>query len=607
MLLRFPALLAAALLPLACMGQINGTPPEGGGAPGMGGAGPGGGGTPPGPGGPGNPGPGNPGPGNPGTGGTPGAGGPPVGTGPTGPMTTLPPSAAVPAGDCKDESPGPRRLRLLTRAEYAASVADILSIPRPSVDNLPVESVVDGFDNNAGASVVTNRHLDEYLATGERLATLALTMSRAKLVTCQPTSAGCDRTFVTNFGRRAFRRPLTDQEITRYVALMEPGLTGNSFDKGVELVVKAMLSSPLFLYRSEVGERAADGSYRLTGYELATALSYFFWGTTPDDMLLEAARTGALDSAAGFDAQSRRLLMDPRSRPGVAAFFRQWLATDGFQFTNKDQAIYPRFNDQVRNAMIAEQNAFVNHVVFDANGTYKDLFTADYIFSNAVLSAFYGMPAAPAGDPRKTPAVVAGAERTRGGLLTLGTVLGMHAHSNESSPVRRGVFVRQRLLCQMLPQPPENVDTTPPGLDASLTTRERFAKHSSEPVCRACHAFIDPLGYGFERYDGVAAYRATEGGKPVDASGELPGLETMNSGSMTRFNGPIELGTIVAGSVNAQACMARQLFRYARGGENGDKDACAIKRLQGLFAGGGLNLKQLLLEVVRQKSFVVRM
>jgi hypothetical protein len=543
-----------------------------------------------------------------GQGGAGGAGGKPSMTGGAGGTMMEPPPEAPPSTsaipDCQgDEVPGPRRLRLLTRAEYANSTADLLGIPTPVVDNLPVESIVDGFDNNAAASAVTSRHIDEYLSTGERLATDALAQNKANLLPCDATTAGCDRQFVTGFGQRAFRRPLTDAETTRYLTLFATQVTGGSFDKGMELVMRAMLSSPNFLYRSEIGEKAADGSFKLTGYEVATALSYFFWDSTPDDTLLQVAGTGALDQVAGVETQAKRLLADPRSHASVANFFRQWLDTAGFQFTNKDQAVYPTFSDPVRNAMIAEQDAFVNDVLFgSATGTFGNLFDADYVFVNDVLSQFYGLPAVAGPAMRKVPA---GANRTRGGALTLGTVVGMHAHSNESSPVKRGVFVRTRLLCQTLAPPPQNLNIMPPGLDATLTTRERFAKHSSEPLCASCHGLIDDVGFGFERYDGVGAYRDQEGGKPIDASGIVRGMEDLNATTSTRFDGPIALGQLLAKSPNAQACLARQVFRFARGGES-QSDACAIRKLQTAFSKNGFNLQRLLLDVVEQKSFLTR-
>jgi hypothetical protein len=520
------------------------------------------------------------------------------------PPAVAPPTTGAVAACQTEELPGPRRLRLLTRAEYASAVTDLLFIPRPAVDNLPVESVVDGFDNNAGAAVVTNRHLDEFLSTSERLSVQAMGASKGRLAPCAP-AAGCDRTFVQSFGQRAFRRPLTPEEVTRYLGLFAPANTGGSFDKGMELVIRAMLSSPYFLYRSEMGERAGDGTYRLSPYEIATALSFFLWGTTPDDQLLEAARSGALARPDGFEAAARRLIDDPRSRPGVVTFFRQWLGTDGFLFTNKDAAIYPTFDDAVRRAMVEEQDAFVNHVVFSGTGKLDELYNADYTFASQPLARFYGLGGGGA-TPTRIPGRTTPQTGLRGGLLLLGSVLGMHAHANESSPVRRGVFVRSRLLCQTLPAPPENLNIQPPGLDPTLTTRKRFARHSSEDLCKACHKFIDPVGFGFERYDGVGAFRTLEAGEPIDESGEVVGLEDLEAQGAVPFSGPAELSRILAASPNAQACFARQMFRYARGGEDGGRDSCAIRRLQTVFVESGLDVKRLLLEVVRQKSFLIR-
>ncbi len=532
---------------------------------------------------------------------TPPGGNPPPGMTDPGPVGAPPTSSAIPA--CQgEETPGPRRLRLLTRLEYANSVVDLLGIPLPSTDNLPVETVVDGFDNNAKAAAITSRHVDEYLATAERVSVEGIKVSRWKLATC-PAGPGCDKTFITTFGQKVFRRPLATDEIERYSKLFDPAVTGGVFEKGMELVVRAMFSSPNFLYRTEMGEKQADGTFKLTGYELASALSFFLWNSTPDDQLLAAAKAGALDTPAGLEMHATRLINDRRSRPAVATFFRQWLGTDGLLFTNKDANIYPAFTEAVRKGMLEEQDAFVNHVVFEGTGKYPELHTANYVFVNPTLAQFYGL--APAGGAtQKTMLPAAGA--SRGGLLALGAVMGMHAHSNESSPVRRGLFIRSRMLCQTLPLPPADVDTTPPGLDPSLTTRARFDRHSSDPKCQGCHKLIDPVGYGFERYDGIGAYREKEGTHDVDASGYVLGLEELGNDVKTPFAGPIELGKILAGSPNAQACFARQLFRYARGGENGSADGCAISKLQAVFKESGFDMRRLLLEVVRGKSFLTR-
>ena len=531
--------------------------------------------------------------------GDPGVGGP---GDPQQPPAAAPPTTrAVPTCD-GPELPGPRRLRLLTRVEYANTVADLLGLEVAVVDNLPVESVVDGFKNNALAQAVTSRHVDEYLSAAERLAQTAVMQKRWQLATC-PGGEACGRTFIGELGRRAFRRPLEPSEVDRYAGLFRDELTGGKFETGMELVIRAMLSSPHFIYRSEMGEKAGE-TYRLSPYEIATALSYLFWATTPDTALLDAAASGALDTPEGIAQAARRLLDSPRSHAAVAEFFRQWLGTDDFLFTNKDAAVYPSFDNAVREAMVAEQDAFVKAVLWEGTGTIAELLTAGYVVANDALLRFYGLPAGAGATLQK--ATVDRNAQHRGGLLTLGTVLGIHAHPNESSPVRRGVFVRTRLLCQSLPSPPQNLDVTPPGLDPTLTTRARFARHTEEDVCAGCHRHIDGIGFGFERYDGVGAYREQEAGMPIDASGEILGLEDLNDPATLPFEGPIALGNILAQSPNAQACFARQMFRYARGGENGTRDSCAIAKLQKAFIEGGLDIRQLMIDLVTQESFRTR-
>jgi hypothetical protein len=181
-----------------------------------------------------------------------------------------------------------------------------------------------------------------------------------------------------------------------------------------------------------------------------------------------------------------------------------------------------------------------------------------------------------------------------------------HAHSNESSPIRRGLFVRDRILCQELPPPPANLDTTPPGLDFSLTTRERFAQHTADAACASCHRFIDGVGFGLEGFDGVGAFRTTENGKPLDTSGSLVGLESLSGGDVHEFDGPRELSSLLAESESAQACVARQYYRFARGYKEEAGSDCSVNKLGDDFKAGGLKLSDLLVAPVRLKDFLVR-
>lgn len=502
---------------------------------------------------------------------------------------------------CEAGTPGPRALRLLTRREYAATVADLLGVEPPDVEGIPIEPRVDGYDNDADASVVTARHVDAYMQLAERVADEAVELSGATLAGCMPADPECPRLLVESLGRRALRRPLTGEEIDLYVDLFDPEATEGDFYQGMRLVIRSLLMNPELLYRVELGEPLGDGLYRLTPYETASALSYGLWGTMPDDELLDAAATGELDDADGIEAQARRLLEHPRGRAQLGEFFTQWLGTGALLLANKDAQIYPGFGPEVRESMAAEQRAFVEHVLYEGSATLEELLLADYAFVDDTLADFYGLPRPGSAVPVR---VELPAGTPRGGLLTLGSVLASHAHPNESSPVKRGVFVRERLLCQPLPSPPEDVDATPPQLDPNATTRERFGQHSADPACKGCHGLIDPLGFGFEAYDGVGAFRETENGLPIDATGEVRSLEP--GAAAIPFDGPQELAEILAGSPTTNECVVRQYVRFSAGRELTAQDECTVTTLADQLAAHDGDLQQMLIDHVRLDAFVLR-
>ena len=503
-----------------------------------------------------------------------------------------PPPVVVPGQHCDDERPAAQSLRLLTRREYAATIHDLLGLDVDTA-SVPVEPRIKGFDNNAASMVVTDRHMDAFLSLAEDVAGRAVTEQRARLVTCDPNVATCKREVVTNLGLRAFRRPLTDDEIDGFLDAFQ----SNNFDDGVRIATAAMLISPNFLYRWEIG----DGAGTLTPYETASALSYLFWGTMPDQALFDAAAAGELSTPEQIQDQARRLLADPRSHGQVNEFVGQWLRTDGLS-ANKDVTIYPNFTDEIRDDMAEEQRRFFEHVIFEQNGTFDDLFNAGYVYANGSLASFYGLTAN-GSDWQEIPV---SADTGRGGILGLGAVLASQAHSNESSPIKRGVFVRGRLLCQDLPPPPPDVDATPPGLDPSLTTRERFAAHDSNPACSGCHRYIDGVGFGFEGFDGVGARRTTENGHPVDMSGTVNGLEGLDKDTSDSFTDTRELSSMLASSQAAQTCLPLQYFRYARGLTENAYDACTVNNLQLAFTDGQLSLQDMLVAVTGSPTFTRR-
>lgn len=471
------------------------------------------------------------------------------------------------------------------------------TLPFDPTATLPVDTRPEGFrfDDHGASRAVTSTGSEGYWKAAQASAELAA-KGAAKLVGCTPsTDASCAANFVRAFGRRAWRRPLTDDEVKRLAAM----LTGQSgLENGVRAVVRAMLSSPHFLYRSEIGEAQADGSYRLTPYELASALSYTLWGTMPDDALLDAAAKGELATAQGQEAQARRLLAHPRAREALGSFAEQWLGTDVVETVDKNAAMFPEMTPELRAAMREETRRFVAHVVFDGTHRFDELLTADYTFANDKLAALYGISgvSGPGFGQAKYP------DQQRSGVLGHGGVLATRAHSDQTSPIRRGLLVRRDLLCETFGAPPANAGGVP-KVDPNATTRERFAQHSADPACALCHKYIDPVGFGFERFDAVGRLRDSEGGKPVDAQGDMLDVEGQGKGTHAPFTTLRQLGQTLAASDAARQCFVKQTWRYAHGAVEGGDELCAIDELSAQWAAKDHDVRELLIAVVLAPTF----
>ncbi|MCC7537553.1 MAG: DUF1592 domain-containing protein [Deltaproteobacteria bacterium] len=463
--------------------------------------------------------------------------------------------------------------------------------------SFPIETRPEGFpfDDDADSARVTAVHVDEQLAAATRIAE-ALGDGVSALVPCDGDEVSCAATFVRVFGRRVFRRPLTDIEIARYTAL---AATGDSRVERWSIVLRALLVSPHFLYRSEVGEAQPDGSARLTAFEVATALSYTLWGTTPDDALLDAAERGALEDDADVEREARRLLASPRSRGPIRDFALQWLGVESLATATKSPAQFPDFTADLRAAMLAETASLVEHVVFDGTGRFDEIFTADYTFASAALAGHYGLSAGGAADgTRPVPLADSG----RAGVLGHGSVLGRYSHSDQTSPIQRGLFVRRNLLCQAFGQPPANAGGVP-DVDASATTRERFRQHTENEACSSCHRYIDGVGFGFEGFDAVGRARDSENGLPIDSRGDMKDVEGLGTETSAPFSSLPELARTLAQSESASACFVRQWFRFARGYRETVEDRCAIARLETLFREHAGDVRELMVAVVLSPDF----
>ena len=502
---------------------------------------------------------------------------------------------------CSGSTPAsPRSLRLLTRYEYQNSVNDLLGLSVNIIHELPDENLVAGFDNNSAANQVTALRLEAFLNQAETLAQQATSQNFNGLVPCNTEDNHCAQQFINSLGKRAYRRPLSDTEQAAYLAFFAQ----DSFNAAVEKSLMTLLMSPHFLYRSELGTLQADGNYQLTSYEIASQLSYLFWGSMPDATLMQLADSNTLNNDAERITQAARLFNHPRSREALGNFAGQWLlGSSPYSLAEKDQTVYPNYTTGVREAFSQELVNFFNHVTFDASQKYRELFTSDYIVANKVLADYYGFSAVSNTDFAVTPV----SDGTRTGLLSLGAVLAKYATSNSSHPFKRGAFLMERLLCHDLPEPANMGVIQAPVPDPNATTRERFSFHSeSNPACYSCHQYLDGPGFAFENYDGAGQFRATENNQVINPAGILRGLETYTATEELAFTNLAHLGAILAESPNASQCIARQYYRYTLGRAENSADSCVLQDYLNTYQVSDYNLQTMLLGIVNSPNFTKR-
>ncbi|MEZ4430477.1 MAG: DUF1592 domain-containing protein, partial [Nannocystaceae bacterium] len=406
------------------------------------------------------------------------------------------------SGGEPDDAPAvpPVELRRLSHFEYSNAVDDLLGLDVRPGDVFPSDPHALGFDDIAVALQPSPLLIEAYMVAAEQLSTAA-TADLSALVPCSDDGdeLACARSFIRGFARRAYHRELDLVEEQALLAAFAQGRAAADFREGIRRVIERVLQSPYFLYRVEFGEPQEEDapSRRLTPWELAARLSFFLWGSVPDDALLDAARDGALETAADVEAQAWRMLEEPRAHAMVAHFHHQWLELERIEDAVKSSAALPGYLPALRGRMVAETERFVDHVLWDGEGDLTTLLTARYSFVDGPLAELYGVPGV-SGDALVRVELD---PSQRAGLVTHASVLAGLATPSESSPIRRGKFIRDRLLCDPPSPPPGSLDISLPAPDPDATTRERFAQHTAAEPCASCHARIDPIGFGLEGYD----------------------------------------------------------------------------------------------------------
>lgn len=492
--------------------------------------------------------------------------------------------------------------RRLSRNEYDNTLRDILlDESRSGYAKLP-EDVNDPFDNDYLTQQTSAVLVEavETLATEAAVRLLADPVKRDQVVGCTPTGtpdedAACLRSFVEHFGRLALRRPLREDEIERYLAFDAFADEGGDFYIAVKLVISAMLQNPEFLYRIEIGKPVSGRARmaRLNDWEVATRLSYFLWGSTPDDALLDLAASGKLSTPEDVRLAAVRLLEDPRARERVDRFHALWLGYHQL----------PHASDLTA-SMRTETGALVERIVFEEDRPWTDLFTSTETYLDANLAEIYGMTPPSSGfawQPYEGPG-------ERAGILSHGAFLSVAGKFGDSSPTQRGKLIRDRLLCQVIPPPPPDVNVDePPTSETSPCKWDRYAEHRESGSCAGCHNQMDPVGFGLENFDQTGRWRAHDNGEPdciITGDGELFGAGP--NGETIPFNGPAELGGALLQSGAVESCLVKQVFRFAAGRREQPEDGPFLDMLDASFSESH-RFEALLLDVVTAKAFGYRM
>jgi hypothetical protein len=494
----------------------------------------------------------------------------------------------------------PRDLRRLSPEQYTNTVRDLLGDPgfTPDVDD--------------AEQIITERGVRQLRGAAELAISRQAEWTRT-IFPCDlggPANDACASELIDQLATRAFRRPITEDEREWLEGVYRDALAELSFSEAMEVVVEVILASPQTVYLREAGTGAdglPDGIRQLTDYELASRLSYFLWNTMPDDELFAAAERGELTTAEGLATQTQRLIEDPRAEAAIQSFFWEWMQLDGgrlhhaLEDTDKDGTLYPEYDAELRAAMRTELEAFIQKVVIEEGGSIDALFNDNRAYVNGPLAELYGVTDGPTDADTWEWVELDSSER--GGLLTRAAFLTVFSAANVQSPIRRGVFVVEQVLCNELGEPPPNASDVPVeggSVEGEvLSVRQDVEARTSGAGCNACHSVINPVGFAFENYDAIGRYRTEEltTGLPIDSSGRIQGSDVDRD-----VADALELGSALSSSAHVRDCLADRWMTRAIGQTPGELDQCALDSARERFAETG-TLRDLIVAIVQSDSF----
>jgi hypothetical protein len=464
--------------------------------------------------------------------------------------------------DFTEGTHGATALRRLTTEQISRSLHDVLG-DHLLIPDVAEPAVVQGGLVAIGSSIasISSRGVGSIESLAYTVADQALAEAyRDDLVPCRPQGQrddDCATQFVERLGLKLWRRPLESDEHQELVELAGTAAESlSNFYSGLAFALARLIQSPHFIFRTEIGieNSSTDSRRQFTDYELASRLSYFLWNTCPDQALLDAAAAGDLSTREGLITQTERLLASPKAREGLGFFFNDYLNLWKLAKVRKDSDTFENYSGDLPTYAREETLRLLAYLTFDEQSDLRDMMTSQVSFINPLLATIYRVPAP---DPDDFAYVELPEDNQRAGVLTQVSFLTMHAHAIHSSATLRGKAVRTILLCQDIPIPPVDVDTSiPEPSTEQQTLRERVAQHLTDPTCAGCHQLTDPIGLGLENFDALGSWRTLDHGAVIDPSGELDGLE---------FTNPQELALAIATHPNFSPCFIQKLASYALG------------------------------------------
>lgn len=494
-----------------------------------------------------------------------------------------------------EAAPGPNLVRRLTVQEYLETVNGALGVDVSDMrDALPPEPPSEGFSNVAVSLVVSLEHVRAYEALADTIVDRIDDWDAFvdRWVSCREPS--CDAELIDNLGQRLFRGPVGNEERAALLPIFSTVRDeGGDFVEGAQYVLRAMLQSPRFLYRTEV--EIGDGNDRpLNGFEMASRLSYMLWGGPPDDALFDAAAADALSTDDDLIAQVDRMLDDARARNAAQTFASEWLGVDNLDFLTRDEERFPDWSPEIRSAMQDETLGFIDHVLFEEQMPVGALFDAQLTVASPELAEYYGYP-----EPDAEGIVDLSGIPERGGLLTQGSVLTVGG--NESSMVMRGLYLLGTVLCLELDSPPPGVDTTPPPIEPGRSQRYYSEERITNPSCLGCHGQMEPLAFGLERFDAAGRYRTEdELGNALQQDGFVrfgPATDPVPYESIE------ELSSILGSHERVRDCVSLKAAQFAMGRRLLSSDGCALQDMRDRLSSTDGTYRDLIIAIVTSPMF----